>query len=66
MLMKVRHDLLEVGFVKVPRDDKGSIGVFVNVAIEHIMKLGQSQCHESRPGAPPSHYQRSPFPFLLD
>ncbi len=43
MLMKVRHDLLEVGFVKVPRDDKGSIGVFVNVAIEHIMKLGQSQ-----------------------
>ncbi len=43
MLMKVRHDLPEVGFVKVPRDDKGSIRVFVNVATEHIVKLGQSQ-----------------------
>ncbi len=25
MLMKVRHDLLEVGFVKVPGDDRGSV-----------------------------------------
>ncbi len=43
MLIKVRHDLPEVGFVKVPRDDKGSVRVFVNVAAEHIMKLRQSQ-----------------------
>ncbi len=43
MLMKVRHDLPEVGFVKVPCDDKGSVGVFVNVAAEHIVKLRQSQ-----------------------
>ncbi len=43
MLMKVRHDLPEVGFVKVPRDDKGSVRMFVNVAAEHIMKLRQSQ-----------------------
>ncbi len=39
--MKVRHDLPEVGFVKVPRDDKGIFRVFVNVAVEHIVKLGQ-------------------------
>ncbi len=31
MLMKVRHDLPEVGFVKVPRDDKSSVRMFVNV-----------------------------------
>ncbi len=43
MLMKVRHDLPEVGFVKVPRDDKGSVRVFVNVAAEHIVEFGQSQ-----------------------
>ncbi len=41
--MKVRHDLPEVGFVIVPRDDEGSVRVFVNVAVEHIVKLGQSQ-----------------------
>ncbi len=28
--------------------------------------LKGGSCHESRPGAPPSHHQRSPFPFLLD
>ncbi len=43
MLIKFRHDLPEVGFVKVPRDDKGSVRVFVNVAAEHIVKLRQSQ-----------------------
>ncbi len=37
MLMKVWHDLPEVGFVKVPRDDKDSVRMFVNVAAEHIV-----------------------------
>ncbi len=41
--MKVWHDLPEVGFVKVPRDEKGSVRMFVNVAAEHIVKLRQSQ-----------------------
>ncbi len=39
MLMKVWHDLPEVGFVKVPRDDRGSVRVFVDVAAELIVKL---------------------------
>ncbi len=43
MLMKVQHDLPEVGFVKVPRDDKGSVRMFVNVAAKHIVKFRQSQ-----------------------
>ncbi len=43
MLIKVWHDLLDVGFVKVPHDDKGSVRMFVNVASEHIVKLRQSQ-----------------------
>ncbi len=43
MLVKVRHDLLEVGFVKVPRDDRGSVRVFVDVAAELIVEFGQSQ-----------------------
>ncbi len=43
MLVKVRHDLPEVGFVKVPRDDRGSIRVFVDVAGELIVDFGQSQ-----------------------
>ncbi len=43
MLVKVRHDLPEFGFVKVPRNDKGSVRVFFNVAAEHIVKLRQSQ-----------------------
>ncbi len=30
MLVKVRHDLPEVGFVKIPRYDKGSVRMFVN------------------------------------
>ncbi len=42
MLVKVRHDLPKVGFVKVPRDDKGTIRAFVNVAAEHIVEFGQS------------------------
>ncbi len=32
MLMEVRHDLPEVGFVKVPCGDRGSVRVFVDVA----------------------------------
>ncbi len=43
MLMKVRHDLPEAGFVKVPRDYRGSVRVFVNVSAEHIVEFGQSQ-----------------------
>ncbi len=43
VFIEVRHDQPEVGFVKVPRDDKGSVRMFINVATEHIVKLGQSQ-----------------------
>ncbi len=43
MLMKVRHDLPEVDFVKVPRDDRRSVRMFVNVSTEHIVEFGQSQ-----------------------
>ncbi len=43
MLMKVRHDLPEVGFVKVPRDDGGSIRMFVDISAEHIVEFEQSQ-----------------------
>ncbi len=43
MLVKVRHDLPEVGFVKDPRDDRGSVGVFVNVSAEHIVEFGQAK-----------------------
>ncbi len=43
MLMKVRDDLLEVGFVKVPGDDEGSVRMFIDVAAEHIVEFGQSQ-----------------------
>ncbi len=43
MLMKVWHDLLEVGFVKVPGDDEGSVRMFVDISAEHIVEIGQSQ-----------------------
>ncbi len=43
ILVKVWYDLPEVGFVKVPHDDKGSVRVFIDVAAEHIVKLRQSQ-----------------------
>ncbi len=43
MLLKVLHDLPEVGFVKVPRDDRGSVRVIVGVAAELIVEFGQSQ-----------------------
>ncbi len=43
MLVKVRHDLFEVGFVKVPHDDRGSVSVFIDVAAELIVEFGQSQ-----------------------
>ncbi len=56
MLVQVRHDLPEVGFVKVPRDDKGSVRVFVNVAAEHIMEFRQME-NGDIPGV---------TPFLVD
>ncbi len=40
--MKVWHDFFEVGFVKVPSDDGGSIRVLVDVAAELVVKYGQS------------------------
>ncbi len=43
VLVEVRHDLLEVGFVKVPRDDRGNVRVFIDVAAELIVEFGQSQ-----------------------
>ncbi len=43
MLMKFWHDLLEVGFVKVPGDDEGSVRMFVDLSAEHIVEIGQSQ-----------------------
>ncbi len=43
MLVKVRHDLPEVGFVKIPRDDKSSVRMLVNVATDHVVKFRQSQ-----------------------
>ncbi len=43
MLVNVRHDLLEVGFVKVPGNDRGSVRVFIDVAAELIVEFGQSQ-----------------------
>ncbi len=43
MLMEGRHDLPEVGFVKVPCDDRGSVRVFVDVAAELFVEFGQSQ-----------------------
>ncbi len=43
ILVKVRHDLPETGFVKVTRNDRGSVRVFVNVSTEHIVEFGQSQ-----------------------
>ncbi len=41
--MKIQHDLPKVGFDKVPRNDKSSIMMFVNVAAELIVKFRQSQ-----------------------
>ncbi len=43
MLMKVRDDLLEVGFVKVPRDDICSVRMFVDISAEFIVEFGQGQ-----------------------
>ncbi len=47
MRMKVRQDLLEVGFVKVPGDDEGSVRMFVVISAEHIVEIGQSQASVS-------------------
>ncbi len=43
VLVKVRHDLLEIGFVKIPRDDRGSVRMFVDISAEHIVEFEQSQ-----------------------
>ncbi len=43
MLMKVRHDLLKVGFVKVPRNDTCSVRMFVDISAELVVEFGQSQ-----------------------
>ncbi len=45
MLMKVRHDLLKVGFVKVPGDYEGSVRMFVDISAEYIVEIGQSQAN---------------------
>ncbi len=37
MLMKVRHDLPEVGFVKVPCDDT-CVRMLVDISAEHIVE----------------------------
>ncbi len=47
MLMKVRDDLLEVGFVKGPRDDTCSVRMFVVISAELIVEIGQSQASVS-------------------
>ncbi len=43
MLVKVWHDHLEVGFVKVPRNDRDSVRVFIDVVAQLIVEFGQSQ-----------------------
>ncbi len=43
MLMKVRQDLLEIGFVKAHGDDEGSVRMYVVISAEHIVEIGQSQ-----------------------
>ncbi len=47
MLMKVRQDLLEIGFVKVHGDDESSVRMYVVISAEHIMEIGQSQASVS-------------------
>ncbi len=37
MLMKVRDDLFEVSFVKVPRDDTCSVRMYVDISAEFIV-----------------------------
>ncbi len=41
MLVKVRHDLPEDGFVKIPRYDKSSVRMFVNVSSRRVKSLGR-------------------------
>ncbi len=43
MLMKVRQDFLEVGLVKVPGDDEGSVRMLVVISAELVVEFGQSQ-----------------------
>ncbi len=47
MLIKVRQDLLEVGFVEFSGDDEGSVRMFVVISAEHIVEIGQSQASVS-------------------
>ncbi len=46
MLLKVRHDLSEVGFVEVPGDDTCSVRVIIDVAAELVVEFGQSQAFQ--------------------
>ncbi len=46
MLMKVRQDLFEVGFVKVSGDDEGSVRMFVVISAELVVEFGQSQASD--------------------
>ncbi len=43
MLMKVRQDFLEVGLVKVPGDDEGTVRMLVVISAELVVEFGQSQ-----------------------
>ncbi len=43
MLMKFGMTCLRLALLKSPTMMKAVSGVFVNVAVEHIVKLGQSQ-----------------------
>ncbi len=42
MLMKVWQDFPEVGFVKVPGDDEGSVRMLVVISAELVVEFGQS------------------------
>ncbi len=69
MLMKVRHDLLEVGFVKVPGDDEGSTRMFVDISAEHIVKIGEPRFSQTKdvtvPNVPLETYPGSKIVHLI-
>ncbi len=43
MLMEVRHDFLEVGFVKVPRDDTCSVRMYVDISAELVVEYDKAK-----------------------
>ncbi len=43
MLMKVRQDFLEVGFVKVPGDDEGSVRMFLLYPLSSSWSLDKAK-----------------------